>query len=81
MKKIQIVGKGRMSEELYCHAFAAVKELGLDFEYEIEMVTEQAEIDKVFGSNITASLVIDGRPKCFVINENPSINHIKTYLV
>jgi small redox-active disulfide protein 2 len=74
--KIQILGTGcPKCKKLTETAEAAARELGLD--YEIEKVTEIAEIMK-FGVMMTPGLAVDGDVK--VVGKVPTLNEVKKML-
>ena len=76
MRRIQILGTGcPKCQALAENAEAAARELGL--EYQLEKVTEIAEIVK-FGVIMTPALAVDGQVK--VVGKVPSTEQIKAML-
>jgi small redox-active disulfide protein 2 len=77
MKKLQILGTGcPKCKALAANAEAAAKALGV--EYELEKVTDVAEIMK-FGVMVTPALAVDGEVK--VVGKVPDAEAIKPLLV
>jgi len=76
MKKLQVLGTGcPKCKKLTENTEAAAKALGI--EYELEKITDVAEIMK-FGVMMTPALAVDGEVK--VVGKVPSVEDIKKML-